>query len=232
MSKRVTFVAAVSNNLLASNASLCVHRKGIISSTCRDWIPTSYRDTSWSEKSLVFPRWASVPPTEINTSVYFICVSLKRVVNANALMLHCWTEQTSWFTVVKSELLVRLLLWTLLELIHLVAVTSIVFFFLVLSKWKLGCFKVKMNFSVLKFQSKLSSLLFLPFRPERSPLPECPFCAEPGSGQWGGPGSSTVPQPAAEPSSWWRPPGGSLSSDPGWSPYSRCGGSTSFCRHW
>lgn len=71
------FVAAIFNNLLAFNVFV-FHRKEIISSTCRDWTPTPCRDTSWSEKSLFFPRWAFAPPTEINTSVYFIYVSPKQ----------------------------------------------------------------------------------------------------------------------------------------------------------
>lgn len=95
MDTQVIFVPAISNNLFAWNASLCVHRRGIISSTCRGWIPTPYRDTSWSEKSLVFSHWASLPPTEINTSVYFIYVSLKQE----------WKRMHEYFTVGQNRFL-------------------------------------------------------------------------------------------------------------------------------
>lgn len=116
-----------------------------------------------------------------------------------------------------------------LELIQLVAVTTIVFVLPVNKGWASSRLRWTFCFQV---PVQAVPLLFLPFRPERSPLPERPFCAKPGRGQRGRPGSSTVPQPAAEPSSGWGPPGGGFGSDPGRSPYSRCGGSTSFCRHW
>lgn len=73
-------------------------RKGIVSSTCRGWIPTPCRDTSWSQKSLVSPRWASLPPTETNTSVYFICVSLKRE----------WKPMHECFTAGQNRLVVQI----------------------------------------------------------------------------------------------------------------------------
>lgn len=55
--------------------SLSPCRKESIFSTCRDWTQTLYRGIGLREKSLVSPRWASLPFTRISTSASFIFVS-------------------------------------------------------------------------------------------------------------------------------------------------------------